>query len=196
MTEPVESKFLQEIQPEFDTQLIEENIDVLNLLKETLPNYLESHYLDSEKQVEILVYRITSKDYKKIYTIPTYADYVVLSPFGATIFKLFNTTNPENGSSPKRYDPSDLTDTGLRLITKHLIRGSLCGRVISTAIEQEDNEKEVFQVVGVNLPNLLQIYCNQGHPYLRYFDEKDWEIARGVNNRYKDFQKILNKHCK
>lgn len=191
MTEPDESKFFQEVQPEFDTELIEENIDVLNLLKETLPNSLESHYLDSEKQVEILVYRLTSKDYKKIYTIPTDADYVVLSQFGATIFKLYNTTNPENGSSSRRYNPSDLTDTGLGLITLHLIKESQCERVISTLVKQGDNGREGFQVVGVNLPNLLQIYCEQGHRYLRYFDEKDWEIEREKNNRYKELQNIL-----
>jgi len=121
MTNPEESNFLQEIELEFDSQLIQDNTEVMNSLAETYPHDLKRFYLDSDNQIQAYFYRLLPRDSERIYTIPTDADYVVLSPYGATIFQLFNKTNPEDISSTKEYNHSSLTETGLGTITRYLI---------------------------------------------------------------------------
>lgn len=189
MPELHESNYLEK-KEEFDPELIAENIEALNSIKEFFSKELIPFYLDSEYQIPAYAYRIQPQDSERIYTIPTDADYIVLSPYGATIFKLFNTTNPENSNDVRKYNPSFLTKTGLATITKHLIEHSKNRSVIDPAIKQEDESREeVFLILGVNLPNLAEIY-QSGDPFLRYID---WRDRKEKKKREKKNQKSLNK---
>ena len=193
MTNPEESNFLQEIELEFDSQLIQDNTEVMNSLAETYPHDLKRFYLDSDNQIQAYFYRLLPRDSERIYTIPTDADYVVLSPYGATIFQLFNKTNPEDISSTKEYNHSSLTETGLGTITRYLIINSKNESIISPGIKQENDLEEVFQVVGVNLPNLVEL-CHSGHLYLSYLSEKDIRARERMNKKQRQLQKKLNRH--
>lgn len=191
MNEPEESKYLEEIEQKFKLELLIENIETIESIKETFPNDLESFYLDSEGKVEAHAYKLLPQDSRKVYTIPTEADYIVLSPYGATIFKLYNETNPEDIGNTGKYNPSDLTNIGLSTITKHIIKYSE-GKVIAPTIKQENEKEEEFRVVGVNLSNLFELYCS-GHPYLRFIDDGDRKKGEKRNNKQRKLQKVLSK---
>jgi len=195
MLETETSNYSEKIEQEFDPELIKENIKVLNkITKQSFSKKLSPFYLDSECQIEAYSYRVQPQDCERIYTIPTDADYIVLSQYGATIFKLFNTTNPEDIDDKRNYSPSYLTTTGLTTITRYLIEHSKNRSVIAPGIQQEDwsTEEEAFLVVGVNLPNLLQIY-KKNDLYLRLMNGEDIKEIRKRNRKQQEYHKKLNR---
>lgn len=110
-----------------------------------------------------------------------------------TIFRLFNTTDPEVPNSRRNYDPSYLTTTGLATITRHLIENSHNRAVITPGITQDDESKEdIFLVQGVNLPHLLPIY-EKRDPFLRYIDAEDRRLQKKKEKKQLQLQKELKK---
>ncbi len=193
MPETETSNYSEKIEQQFDPELIKENIEVLNTINESFSTKLSPFYLDSEHQIVAYAHRMRPKDYDRIYTIPTDADYIVFSPYGATVFKLFNTTNPEDSNSRRNYDPSYLTTTGLATITRHLIENSHNRAVITPGITQDEESKEdIFLVQGVNLPHLLPIY-EKRDPFLRYIDAEDRRLQKEKVRKQQKLQKILDK---
>ena len=77
MPETETSNYSEKIEQQFDPELIKENIEILNTINESFSTKLSPFYLDSEHQIVAYAHRMRPKDYDRIYTIPTDADYIV-----------------------------------------------------------------------------------------------------------------------